>query len=207
MKNQWLDIKLDDYENHMSFPSIGQSQYLANYLQESVNKYKPNSIALIGCSGGNGLGIINPKIVERVVCVDINSKYLAKAKVRYFNSFKNIEFVASDITSKDFSLVPVDLIFVGLVFEYVDNDFAVKNLSKLINKNGKLITVLQLPNTDIPEVSPSPYKNLEILNDLFSFVNANTFIKICEKYKLDLVSNKKTILNSGKEFVELEFQK
>ena len=207
LKNKWLDIKLDEYENHMALPTIGQSHYLANYLKESVNKYEPNSIALIGCSGGNGLGIIRSDIVERVVCVDINQKYLAIAKERFYNSFKQIEFISSDITSKDFSFAPVNLIFVGLVFEYVDSNIAVKNLSRLINKNGNLITVLQLPNNNIPEVSTSPYKNLSILNDLFSFVSADTFIKICKKYGLTLISKKIIQLNSGKEFVELVLQK
>ena len=207
MNNKWLDINLEEYENHMALPSIGQSQYLAEYLKESVNRYKPKSVALIGCSGGNGLQNINPEEVKRVVCVDINVKYLEIAKNRYSNLFIETEFISSDIISKDFYFNPVDLIFVGLVFEYVDNKLAIKNLPRLLNVNGNLVVVLQLPNPDIPEVSPSPFKNLEILNELFSFVSADTFLGICENYGLGLISKKIMKLNSGKEFVELVLQK
>lgn len=207
MKNQWLEIELDEYENHMAMPSIGQSQYLSDYLKLSIQNYKPKSIALIGCSGGNGLSNINSAEVERVVCVDINPKYLAIAKERFSNSFNQIEFISQDITTKGFSFASVDLIFVGLVFEYVNIDIAVNNLARLINKNDKLVTVLQLINPDIPEVSPSPYKKLEILNNLFSFVSPEEFLEICKNNGLGVISKKKTKLNSGKEFVEIELQK
>lgn len=207
MKNQWLDIKLDEYEKHMSMPSIRQSQYLSEYFGKAVEVNKPKSAALIGSSGGNGLNSINRNLVERIVCVDINPEYLSAARERFTNSFKEIEFVESDITDDRFTFNKVDLIFVGLVFEYVDIDIAIKNLSQLLNENGKLFSILQLHNQDIPEVSPSPYKKLEILNDLFSFVDVELFLEICKKNKLDLISQNKIKLESGKEFVEVELQK
>lgn len=206
MKNQWLDIKLDEYENHMSMPSIRQSQYLAEYFSKVINNYKPKSAALIGCSGGNGLASIAASSIERIVCVDINPNFLSSSKERFADSFKESEFIVSDITADEFTFNSVDLIFVGLVFEYVQIDIAVKKLAKLLNKKGKLVAVLQLHNPNIPEVSPSPFKNLEILNDIFSFVSENEFLKLCKKNSLRLISKKKTILNSGKEFLEIELE-
>jgi SAM-dependent methyltransferase len=207
MTNKWLDISLDDYENHMALPSIGQSRYLSTYIKEILEICEPKSIAIIGCSGGNGLENINSEKVKRVICIDINSKYLEKAKKRFKSSFRDIEFICADISSDECSFDPVELIFAGLLFEYVDNKLAINNISKLIKVNGRLVVVLQLPSSDISEVSPSPYKRMEILNDLFSFVSADNFIELSEAEGFTLISRNKTRLNSGKEFLEIVLQR
>ncbi len=207
VNNPWLKIKLEDYESHMSLPGIEQSQYLSNYLKEITRKYNPNSLAIIGCAGGNGLEKLKHETDKRIVCIDINQKFLDAAKKRFKNSFKEIEFICSDIITEECTFKPVDLIYAGLVFEYVDINLAVKNLSRLIKSNGKLIVVLQLPNKNIPEVSPSPYKSLEILSETFAFVKFDKFIEACKQCGFDLISKSKTKLKSGKEFCELVLQK
>ncbi len=207
MNNPWVKIKLEDYESHMSLPEIGQSHYLSSFLEQIVKKYKPNSCALIGCAGGNGLENIKHETIEKIICIDINPVFLNKAKERFKNSFKNIEFICCDIASEEFKFEPVDLVFAGLVFEYVDYNLALNNLSRFIKPDGELVVVIQLPNENIPEVSPSPYKSLEILSDTFSFVQPDRFIESCKKCGFDLISKNKTKLKSGKEFCELVLQK
>jgi SAM-dependent methyltransferase len=207
MNNIWLEINLDDYEKHMSLPSIGQSQYLSDYFEKILAIYNPASIAILGCFGGNGLEKINPEKVQKVVGVDINPKYLETTKIRYLDSFKDIKFICCDISVDGCYFKPVELMFAGLIFEYVDHELALKNISKLIKNEGRLVVVLQLPNTDIPEVSPSPYKSLEKLNEIFSFVSPNKFIELSELYGLKLISKNQVKLASGKEFIELILQK
>jgi SAM-dependent methyltransferase len=206
MINQWLEISLDDYENHMALPSIGQSLYLSTYFKENLEKYEPKSIAIIGCSGGNGLENINSEKVKRIICVDINPKYLEIAQNRFESYFNDIKFICTDISSDKCNFAPVELIFAGLLFEYVDNKLAINNISKLIKVNGRLVVILQLPSSDIPEVSPSPYKRMEKLNELFSFVSGDNLIELCEAVGLILKSKNKTRLNSGKEFLEIVLQ-
>ncbi len=207
MVNPWQKIKLEDYENHMSLPDIKQAQYLSNHLKEVVKMFNPNSLAIIGCAGGNGLEKMNHKTIEKIICVDINPVFLNKAIERYKKSFKNIEFICCDIASEEFKFKPVDLIYAGLVFEYVDYNLALNNVSRFIRPNGKLAAVLQMPNENIPEVSPSPYKSLEILSETFSFVQVDKFIDECKKYGFDLISENKTKLKSGKKFCEPILQK
>ncbi len=60
MRNPSLDIPLQDYEGHMSDPSIGQAAMLANQLELLLELRMPSSIAIIGCAGGNGLDRIRP---------------------------------------------------------------------------------------------------------------------------------------------------
>jgi SAM-dependent methyltransferase len=207
MKNIWLDIELSDYENHMALPDVAQSQYLSLYLSAVLKLYKPGSIAMLGCSGGNGLERIVGKKVEEIICVDVNPDFLKKTENRYKNNFKDIEFVCQDITSHNFKISNVDLIYGGLVFEYVDIGPAIANISKFLNKKGILAVVLQQPNENIPEVSPSKYKSLEKLSQMFRFVSPIKFAELCNIHNIKLISQKETQLQSGKKFTELIFQK
>ena len=207
MKNTWLDIKLSDYENHMALPGVGQSQYLAQYFSEVIELYHPHTVAILGCSGGNGLEKIDKKKLEKVICVDINPDFLKEAETRHKNKFKNIEFVCGDIASPDFKIRNADLIYAGLVFEYVDIEPALSNISKFINSRGILAVVLQQPNENIPEVTPSIYKSLEKLSQLFKFISPVNFIELCNAHNMKLISQKETRLQSGKKFTELIFQK
>jgi len=54
MDNPWLHIPASDYEGHMSSPHIDQQQFLAQIFQESLSKYDNASMALLGCTTGNG---------------------------------------------------------------------------------------------------------------------------------------------------------
>jgi SAM-dependent methyltransferase len=207
MKNIWLDIELSDYEEHMALPDVAQSQYLSQYLFNTIELYNPDSVAILGSSGGNGLEKINRNKVKKVTCVDINANFLEAAKNRYHNKFKNIEFICQDIASSGFTISNVDLVYAGLVFEYICLKPAILNISKFLNKNGKLAVILQQPNEKIPEVTPSKYKSLEKLSELFRFVSPIEFSKLCEDYDIKLISQNETELKSGKKFTELIFQK
>ncbi len=203
MKNIWLDIDLSDYENHMSLPSIGQAQYLASWISSKVEFFNPESMAILGCAGGNGLDKINSTALKKIICVDINPSFLETARKRYSNSFKDIEFICCDISSGKCFFGPVELVFAGLVFEYVNYEITIKNISKCIKQNGILAAVLQLPNKNISEVSPGPYKSLEKLSEKFAFVPADKLIVLCEINGIKLLSQSKVKLESGKEFQEL----
>lgn len=205
--NPWLEIELEDYESHMALSSIGQAQYLSGIFAKAVKTYSPNSAAILGCAGGNGLEAISNSLVERVVCVDINQEYIAAAKKRFSGSFNQCEFLCCDLLSSSFSITPVDLIFAGLIFEYVDYNSALANISKAVNPSGLLVVVLQLPNEEIPEISPSKYTSLTKLNGIFNFVPSINFQETAKRCGFEILESKQTTLSSGKSFQEMFFQK
>lgn len=207
MNNEWLDIELSDYENHMSMPGIEQAQYLSTYFSEVVDKYDPESLAILGCAGGNGLDKLDPNKIKRIVCCDINPNFIVEAENRYKDKFKNIEFICGDIADKEYNINKVTLIYAALILEYVDIEKAIKNIYKFLEPKGILAAVLQLPNKDIPEVSPSPYKNLEKLSDIFSFVSIDKLVKTCSDNRITLVSYNEIQLKSEKKFAELILEK
>jgi len=205
--NPWLEIKLNDYESHMALPSIAQAQYLSRVLSNAVEMKSSRSVAILGCSGGNGLEAISKLLVERVVCVDINPDYVAATKKRFSGSFKQCEFLCCDILSSEFSFEPVDLVFAGLIFEYVDYNAALANIRKVINPSGILVAVLQLPSENIPEISPSQHTSLNKLSGIFNFVSPNGFQEAAKLHLFEIIESNQTTLKSGKSFQEMVFRK
>src|SRR6186713_702946 len=68
--NPWLEIPLADYEAHMELPQVAQAELLAEQLAAAVRARSPDSVAVLGCAGGNGLDRLPAAL--RVVGVDVN---------------------------------------------------------------------------------------------------------------------------------------
>lgn len=72
---------------------------------------------------------------------------------------------------------------------------------------GYIAVVLQQPNENIAEVTPSRYKSLVKLSQIFKFISSTKFIELGNIHNLRLISQKNTQLESSKKFTELIFQK
>lgn len=207
MKNIWNDIVLDDYEKHMSMPEIGQAQLISNYLEEIINSYLPQTAAIIGCSGGNGLDRLMNCRIEKIICNDINPAFLKTAEERYKNKINGIEFYCADVASENFKISKADLIFGALIFEYVDYNKAINNIVKFLNEKGIFAVLIQLHNSLIPKISPSPYHSLKKLDKHFIYVDIEKFENQCMMQKMRLMNKKEIELISGKKFLKMIFQK
>ncbi len=148
----------------MALPYIAQAQLLSDVFADALNKFSPPSVAVLGCAGGNGFDRISPLMTKRVVGVDLNPAYLQEAHRRFKDRIPDLELIAGDIQTDIFDFLPVDLVFAGLLFEYVDVAAALARIWLMLSAGGKLVTVVQLPNRAIPEVTPSPFTSLRTLS-------------------------------------------
>jgi SAM-dependent methyltransferase len=167
--NPWLDIPLADYEGHMSLPDIGQAAMLAGEFGALLARYRPSSVAVIGCAGGNGFDRV-PSFVERLVGVDINPGYIDLAASRYAGRISGLELYVGDIQSERQLFQPVDLIYAALVFEYVDVARTMRALSRCCVHDGVLATVVQLPHETKSSVTPSPFSSLQRLSPVMQLI-------------------------------------
>lgn len=201
--NPWLEIPLEDYEAHMSLASIAQAQYLADTFGVLIQRFVPQSVAIVGCSGGNGFDRISPAMVKRVVGIDINPYYIAAARERFHGRFHQLELLCQDFLDEDCSFEPVDLVFAGLVFEYVDYRLGISSIKRFIKPDGYLSAIFQLPSNRVAAVSPSPYVSLNKLNSLIQFVSPEEFERFAGDQGFLICESKRSKLNSGKEFHEV----
>jgi SAM-dependent methyltransferase len=170
MKNPWLDISLADYEGHMALPQVAQARLLSDVFACALGQYSPESVAVLGCAGGNGFERIDSETIERVVGVDLNPDYIRQARARFERKFRVLELFTSDVETDECVFAPVDLVFVGLLFEYVDTGVVLTRICSLLRENGILVTMVQLPHAAIPEVTPSPYASLGALSSVMHLV-------------------------------------
>lgn len=200
MNNPWLAIPLADYEGHMASPDVGQAEMLASEFEVLLKSHAPETVALVGCAGGNGFDKAAEAEVTRLVGIDINEGYIKDARSRYADIIPGLELYCADIQGEIPDLQPVELVYAALVFEYVNVPAALRNICKLCRLNGILATLLQLPKQGSNAVTPSPFTSLKELNSIMRLVPPNELSKSAEAAGFTYLSQKTITLQSGKQF-------
>lgn len=169
-KNPWTEIPLADYEGHMSLPSVGQAQMLDAVFGQDLRAYAPESVAVLGCAGGNGFKHLIGSPVKRVVGVDINPLYLKELGDRLGAAIPGLELVCGDLLDASVNFPPVQLVHAALVFEYVDPARLLPRIRQWLLPDGALTAVLQLPSEKMAVITPTPFTSLSRLAPLMELV-------------------------------------
>jgi predicted TPR repeat methyltransferase len=206
MGNPWLKVPLTDYEGHMALPGIGQTQLLADILAGAIERFSPQSVAVLGCAGGNGFERIPPNVF-RVVGVDLNPRYVAEVETRFRGRLNGLELIAGDIQGKEVSFAPVDLVFAGLVMEYVDVGIVMAKIGTLLTTPGHLVSVLQLPSAEHAPVSPSPFSSVQAVGEIMRLVVPAQLQDVAESRGLVLIDSRTVTSVAGKKFQVQAFTK
>jgi SAM-dependent methyltransferase len=99
----------------LSTPIAGnaQARMLADELESAVRQHAPSSVAIIGCSGGNGFERLIGTTVELIVAIDINPTYVAAAQARFGTQLPQLVLCVADIQNPLPNITPVEMIFAG----------------------------------------------------------------------------------------------
>jgi len=170
MENPWRGIPLTDYESHMELPQVAQAKLLAEELGAVLTRYAPDSIAVLGCAGGNGFDRIAAAATPRVVGVDINASYIEAARVRFAARVPVLELYVADLARDRLDFAPVDLIYCALLLEYVDPQTLLPKMRAALRPGGRLVTLIQLRSNDSTAVTPSPFVSLGVLASMMRLV-------------------------------------
>lgn len=205
--NPWLKIPAKDYESHMSLPDVAQAQALNSLMASVLKAYRPDSIAVMGCTTGNGFEHIDPSHTPRVIGVDINTDYLTALKKKFAKRLPGLELVEGDVASADFQVGPVSMVFAGLIFEYVAVTDAINSIYRSLVPGGILISVLQLPGPDSSPVTDTQFKSLAMLAPIMTLVSPPVFSVIGNRAGLKLINSDTIPLKKGKAFFVGIYQK
>lgn len=199
MNNPWLQVPLADYEGHMALPGIEQAQMLSDIFSSTVEQFSPRSVTVLGCAGGNGFDRI-PTSVSRVVGVDINPHYITEAGRRFNGRFESLELIAGDIQSEKLAFAPVELLFAGLLLEYVNVETAIARTRSMVTANGRFVTVLQLPSTGSQQVSPSPFSSVQALAEVMRLVPPLVLQQAAKGNSYTQLDSRTVVSTGGKQF-------
>jgi hypothetical protein len=195
MSNPWLSIPLADYEGHMD--AVQQLSALSELFTRALEICLPDSVAILGVAGGNGLEQVNHAAIQRVVGVDINARYLDEVQ-RRFGAQPNLELHCVDLSRDELRVAPVALVHAALFFEHAGLGRALDNALSLMTRGGRFSVVLQLPENDQPGVSRTPYRSMETLAENFSLVDIPHFRGLLETQGLRLLHEEFRPLPTGK---------
>lgn len=205
--NPWLVIPLADYEAHMALPQVGQARLLSDVFASALEECLPQSVAVLGCAGGNGFDRISPQVTTRVVGVDLNPTYLVEARARFGERLPGLQLVAADLERDSIDFAPVDLVFAALVLEYVDIDQTLPRIATMLQPHGVLVTVVQLPSDSIAEVTPSPYSSLGALAPVMHLVSPEQLRERAFAHDLPLIGERQVEVPGGKRFQVQAFRR
>lgn len=200
MKNPWLLIPASDYEMHMSDNSVKQLQTLNKIMNEQIESYAHNKIAIFGVATGNGLEHV--KKAELVYAVDINNNYLEICKQKYRN-LNNVQYFCMNIEKDDYFFNMVNLVICNLIFEYVNEELVIKKISKILSSEGVLSIVIQKNNRN-SFVSKTKYKSLNGLNKIHHDIDENEIIKILNFNGFTVINRVEYKLPNGKRLIRLD---
>lgn len=194
----WRNIPLSDYEGHMSAPAVGQLCALSELFANVLLRVRPESLAVLGIAGGNGLEHVDPQVTRRVVGVDINPSYLETLRQRHAARL-NLELHCADLCEELLSLEPVQLVHAALIFEHAGTVRCLDNALALVRPGGVLSVVLQLPGA-APGVAPTPFASIQVLSETFTLIDPSSFISAVEASGLPLQAASTHPLSGGKGF-------
>lgn len=195
-----------DYEAHMNHPAVRQLELLRLALRDVLVEFKPRSLVVPGCATGNGFEHVQPEVTSRVIGIDINPEFLAVARERYTATIPGLELMCADIADVELPRATIDVVFAGLIFEYVDLKSAIEKFCRWLRPGGLLALVVQLEGSE-EKVTSTGYHSLQQLASLLRPVDPVALERLAESSGLFLVRATRHEPVPGKMFVVAVYRK
>jgi SAM-dependent methyltransferase len=200
MANAWLTIPLKDYEQHMNSAAVQQLGVLSELFLHTLDYCRPESVAVLGIAGGNGLEQINPAMTRRVCGIDLNPDYLEAARQR-FRNLPGLELLCVDLAEQEVEMAPVQLAHAALIFEHAGMERCLDNALNMVAAGGRLSVVLQLPSCSREEnISVTSPVSIQKLRPHFRLIEPAQFVECVEGRGFHIEREAQKPLPSGKGF-------
>ena len=203
MENPWKDVRLSDYENHMSLDGIGQLQELNCIMKGQFNDFAASSAMVLGVAGGNGLEHVDVKKYRRIYGIDVNESYLEKAKERHRDLDNVLELQCLDVITDANQLPQADLLIADLFVEYVGYEafqIAVRQV-----RPTYVSCVIQINEAD-GFVSDSPYLHaFDRLQEVHHQMEGEKLTESLKTIGYGLINVKEHPMPNGKKLIRLDY--
>ena len=183
----------------MTSEAVRQLEPLAVLFAEALARRQPESVALLGVAGGNGLDRIESCTTHRIVGLDSNPGYLDAIRERY-SHLPGLELHCLDLAATGIEVAPVALVHAALVFEHAGTELCLENALSLVAPGGAISIVLQLPATSDANVGSSGIESIRKLKDHFRLIDPRLFCSEVARQGFELDFETQVALPGGKGF-------
>ena len=198
--NPWLSIPAVDYESHMGSPGVLQLQFLSRAFRDWLDRYRPVTLAVVGCATGNGFEHIDPSITRTVIGIDIHPEYLALLRDRFSDRIPGLTLECMDIAACELPPRSLGLVHCALVLEYVDPGIVIEKAARWLEPGGLLSVVLQLPSPGHANVTPTEFASLARLDTVIRLVDPHELDRGALRSGFSKVESRVETLETGKPF-------
>jgi len=182
----------------MSSANVAQLTALADLFEEILRLYRPESVAILGIAGGNGLDRIDLRVTKRIVGIDIQPCYLDTTRSRYPQLPLTLH--CFDLEHEAISEDAVALVYAAMIFEHTGTGQCLQNAVSLVAPGGSLAVVLQLPSATQTGVSPTQFPSMQSLAEQFNLVDRAKLQQSLESFGFHLHHQTRRNLPAGKVF-------
>lgn len=182
----------------MNSPNVAQLTALADLFEEALTYCRPESVAILGIAGGNGLDRIDLHVTKRIVGIDIHSAYLDTLRARYPQLPLTLH--CFDLEQGTLNEKSVALVHAALIFEHAGTGQCLQSAASLVAPGGYLAIVLQLPSPTQAEVSPTQFKTMLSLANQFQLIDQAHLQQSLESLGFALHHHTRRDLPNGKAF-------
>lgn len=135
---------IDPEKYEKMYDLIPRESYMKTHwrslIEDTIKRYcKDKNVLDLGCGYGKFLGVIG-QVAKNVTGLDISQRWLDEAKRRY----PNIKLVLGDALKTSFNENFFDVIITIGLFEYVDRKIVMKEMNRILKKNG--FCIISVPN-------------------------------------------------------------
>ena len=206
MSNPWNEIKLSDYENHMSLDTVGQLQALSRLMKSQFDAFPVKTAMVLGVAGGNGLEHVDTAKYQTVYGVDINEDYLKEVYKRHKDKEAVLRCLKLDLINEADKLPHAELVIANLLVEYIGYDAFRNAVNKIAPEY--VSCVIQI-NTDVNAwVSDSPYLHaFDRLDEVHHQMEEKALTECLKEAGFSAAVSETVDLPNGKAFVRLDYKK
>ena len=204
--NPWNEIKLDDYENHMSLDSVNQLQTMNAMMKEQFEAYPVETSMVLGVAGGNGLEHVSKDKYKTVYGVDINEEYLCEVDKRYPQHQGVLKCLKIDLINEADKLPEAQLVIANLLIEYIGYPAFQKAVQKI---DPEYVSCVIQINTDTKQwVSDSPFLHaFDRLDEVHHQMEEDALEKAMKEIGYSLIHRSIETLPNGKALVRMDFSR
>ena len=202
--NPWNEIKLDDYENHMSLDSVNQLQTMNAMMKEQFEAYPVETSMVLGVAGGNGLEHVSKDKYKTVYGVDINEEYLCEVDKRYPQLQGVLKCLKIDLINEADKLPEAQLVIANLLIEYIGYPAFQKAVQKI---DPEYVSCVIQINTDTAQwVSDSPYIHaFDKLDEVHHQMEEEALENAMKEIGYSRIHQSSEMLPNGKALVRMDF--
>ena len=206
MSNPWNEIKLSDYENHMSLDSVGQLQSLNRFMEAQFDYFPVKTAAVLGVAGGNGLEHINTAKYQTVYGIDINEDYLKESYIRHKDKSLVFRCLQLDLINESDKLPHAELVIANLLVEYIGYSAFKQAVLKI---DPEYVSVVIQINTDTNAwVSDSPYlHSFDRLDEVHHQMEKEELNNCLKEAGYTFTGSSRENLPNGKALLRLDYTK